>query len=118
VAAALAALVGARGVGIFHPVNAGRAPRYDLAGAVAAAAGFDPAAVRQTTTAAFLAKYPLPARRPADSTLANGRAAALGITLRPWEAAVAAYAPRLAAELGVGPTAAPDSGRRKGGASG
>lgn len=104
-ARALVALVAARGAGIFHLVNAGRATRYDLARAVAALAGFAPAAVAPTTTAAFLARHPLPARRPADSTLANTRAAALGITLRPWEDALAAYVPRLATELGLTPPA-------------
>ncbi|MDP9365661.1 MAG: NAD(P)-dependent oxidoreductase, partial [Chloroflexota bacterium] len=64
--------------------------------------GLDPEMVRPTTTAAFLAKYPLPARRPPDSPLANRRAAALGVRLRPWRAAVDAYVPRLAAELGEG----------------
>jgi hypothetical protein len=43
----------------------------------------------------------LPARRPADSTLVNTRAAALGIALRPWEAALDAHVPLLAAELGL-----------------
>ncbi len=100
-AAALVALVAVRAPGRFHLVNDGRATRYELAQAVAAAAGLDPALVRPTTTAAFLARYPLPARRPPDSTLANLRAAALGIRLRPWRAAVDAYVPRLAAELGI-----------------
>jgi dTDP-4-dehydrorhamnose reductase len=102
-AAALVQLVAARGAGVFHLTNAGRATRFELAQAVAAAAGFDPAAVTPTTSAAFLAKYPLPARRPTDSTLANTRAGALGIELRPWQDAVAAYVGRLAAELGIAP---------------
>ena len=100
-AIALVALASARGTGIFHLTNAGRATRCELAQAVAAAAGLDPALVRPITTAAFLAKYPLPAKRPADSTLGNTRAASLGITLRPWREAVAAYVPRLAIELGL-----------------
>ncbi|MFL5760041.1 MAG: dTDP-4-dehydrorhamnose reductase [Thermomicrobiales bacterium] len=98
-AEALVSLLSVRGEGIFHLVNAGRATRFALAQAVAEAAGFDPGLIVPTTSAAFLAKYPLPARRPADSTLANWRAAALGITLRPWSDAVADYIPRLAAEL-------------------
>ena len=101
---ALVALLVARGAGRFHLTNAGRATRFELAQAVAAAAGFDPAAVRPTTTADFLARYPLPARRPPESTLTNTRAAGLGVRLRPWQDAVAAYAPLLAAELGLGPT--------------
>jgi dTDP-4-dehydrorhamnose reductase len=98
-AEALVSLLAVRGAGIFHLVNAGRATRFGLAQAVAEAAGFDPELIVPTTTEAFLAKYPLPAKRPADSTLANLRAAALGVTLRPWSDAVADYIPRLAAEL-------------------
>jgi dTDP-4-dehydrorhamnose reductase len=110
-AGALVALVAARGAGLFHLANAGRATRFDLARAVAAAAGLDPETVSPTTTAAFLAKYPLPARRPADSTLGNIRAAALGIAPRPWSDAVAAYVPRLAAELGLTAGGGVDDGR-------
>ena len=79
----------------------GATTRFALARAVAEAAGLDSEAVAPTTTAAFLAKYPLPAARPADSTLVNTRAAALGISLRPWREAVVDYVPRLAAELGL-----------------
>ncbi len=100
-AAALVALVAIRGSGIFHLTNEGRATRFALARAVAEIAGIDPTAVAPTTTSAFLAKYPLPATRPADSTLANTRAAALGISLQPWRDAANDYVPRLAAELGL-----------------
>lgn len=108
-ATSLVALVGARGAGLFHLTNAGRATRYDLAREVATAAGLDPATVRPTTTVEFLARYPLPARRPADSTLVNARAAALGIALPPWREAVQAYVPRLAAELDIRATPDPAS---------
>jgi len=100
-AEALVGLVAARGAGIFHLANEGRATRWELAREVAAVAGLAPELVRPVSTPEFLAKYPLPARRPGDSTLANRRAAALGIRLRPWREAVAAYVPRLAAELGL-----------------
>jgi dTDP-4-dehydrorhamnose reductase len=102
-AAALVALATTRGAGIYHLVNAGSSTRHELAQAVARAAGFEPSLVRATTTATFLARYPLPARRPADSRLANTRAAALGIQLRSWQDAVQEYVPRLAAELGIDP---------------
>jgi dTDP-4-dehydrorhamnose reductase len=106
----LIALVAARGAGIFHLVNAGRATRCELARAVAAAAGFDPDVVAPTTSAAFLARHPLPARRPADATLTNTRAAMLGIALRPWAEAVGDYVPHLAQELGiVAPGGAPSA---------
>jgi dTDP-4-dehydrorhamnose reductase len=101
---ALVALVALRCSGVFHLVNAGRATRFDLARRVANLAGFAPDRVVPTTTAAFLAHFPLPARRPADSTLSNTRAAALGVTLRSWETALGTYAPLLAAELGLPPT--------------
>lgn len=97
-AEALVALIDRRPGGILHLTNSGAVSRFGLAQAVAAAAGLDPALVQPTTTAEFLAKYPLPAKRPANSTLANTRAAALGVTLRPWQEAVDAYVPRLAAE--------------------
>ncbi|MGH2531134.1 MAG: dTDP-4-dehydrorhamnose reductase [Thermomicrobiales bacterium] len=98
---ALVALLDRRGSGIFHLVNEGRVTRYDFARAVATAAGLAPDLVQPVTTAEFLAKYPLPAKRPADSALKNIRAAALGIRLRPWQEAVAAFVPFLATELGV-----------------
>lgn len=98
-AEALVALAAHTPAGIFHLTNAGSTSRYALAVAVAEAAGADATSVRPTTTEAFLARYPLPAKRPPNSTLANRRAADLGVLLRPWEDAVAEYAPILAAEL-------------------
>ena len=102
-AQAIMAVTGSRHGGVFHVTNTGAASRYVLAQEVAAAAGLDPATVVSTTKAAFLAAYPLPARRPDNSALANTRAAALGITLRPWQEAVRAYIPRLASELELAP---------------
>ena len=98
-AEALVALIAHRPAGILHLTNAGATSRFGLARRIAMAAGRDPETIVPTTTAAFLAKYPLPARRPADSTLANTRAAALGVRLPPWEDAVDRYVPTLAAEL-------------------
>jgi dTDP-4-dehydrorhamnose reductase len=100
-ARALTQLAALRGSGVFHLVNAGRASRFELARETAREAGFGPGRVRPVTTEAFLARYPLPARRPADSTLRNVRAAALGIELRDWRAALGAYAPILASEIGA-----------------
>ena len=102
-ARALVALVALRAAGVLHVVNDGRASRYELASAVAEAAGLDPAGVRPTTREAFLAKYPLPAARPVDSSLRNVRAAALGVVLRPWRDAIQAYGPGLADEMGLVP---------------
>ena len=89
--------------GIFHLVNARTASRFELAQAVALAAGFDPECISGTSSVDFLRRFPLPARRPANSSLANHRAAALGIELRPWPDAIRAYVPVLAAELGIRP---------------
>jgi dTDP-4-dehydrorhamnose reductase len=100
-AEALVAVAARRGSGIFHLVNAGSASRFELAGETARFAGLDPETVRPISTAAFLDRYPLPARRPADSTLRNVRAAAIGVVLRDWRAALASYVPDLARELGL-----------------
>ena len=101
-AVALAELAALRGAGIFHLTNEDPVSRFGLARAVAGQAGFDPGLVQPVTSAEFLAKYPLPARRPGDSALANVRAAALGVRLRLWPETVAAFVPGLATELGIG----------------
>jgi dTDP-4-dehydrorhamnose reductase len=98
-AEALVALIAHHPSGVLHLVNSGEASRFVLARRVANVAGRNPDLVTPTSTAAFLAKYPLPARRPPHSTLANMRAAALGVTLPPWEDAVDRYVPALAAEM-------------------
>ena len=101
-AVALAELAALRGAGIFHLTNADPVSRFGLAQAVAGQAGLDPGLVQPVTSAEFLAKYPLPARRPGDSALSNVRAAALGVRLRLWPETVAAFVPALASELGFG----------------
>lgn len=95
---AIVKLIPHRPSGIFHLTNEGSVSRYGLARAVVAAAGGDPDVITPTTTEAFLAAYPLPAKRPANSTMANIRAAGLGICLPDWEDAVRRYVPRLVAE--------------------
>lgn len=85
--------------GILHLTNEGATSRFTLARRVATEAGQDPGLIAPVSTKAFLAKYPLPARRPANSTLANTRAAAMGVRMPPWDDAVARYVPILAAEL-------------------
>jgi dTDP-4-dehydrorhamnose reductase len=106
----LVQLAAARGSGVFHLVNAGRASRCELARATALLAGLDPDLVRPISTAAFLARYPLPAPRPPDSSLRNTRARELGIALRPWFDALAGYAPALGAEFLAQSAAAPRNG--------
>jgi dTDP-4-dehydrorhamnose reductase len=100
-AAALIQAAAIKASGILHLANEGGTSRFALARETARLAGLSPALVRPTSTADFLARYPLPAARPADSRLANFRAASLGITLRPWSTALADYVPHLAAELGL-----------------
>ena len=97
-AEALVQLAIRRGEGIFHLVNEGRASRFTLARETARLAGLDPEHVIPVSTETFLTRFPLPARRPADSALRNLRAAALGIRLRDWREAVIEYVPVLAAE--------------------
>ena len=96
---ALVQLAIRRGEGIFHLVNEGRVSRFALARETARIAGLNPEQVTPIATKAFLERYPLPARRPADSTLRNLRAAAAGITLRDWREALGEYGPALANEL-------------------
>jgi len=98
-AEALVALLPHRPSGILHLTNEGAASRFELARRVAVESGQDADRIVPVSTEAFLAKYPLPARRPANSTLANTRAAAMGIRLPPWAVAVARYAPALATEF-------------------
>jgi dTDP-4-dehydrorhamnose reductase len=98
-AQALVALLPHRPSGILHLMNEGATSRFGLARKVASEAEEDSEKVMPISTEAFLAKYPLPAKRPANSTLANKRAAELGVRLPPWEDAVARYVPDLAAEF-------------------
>jgi dTDP-4-dehydrorhamnose reductase len=104
-AEALVAVAAERGGGIFHLVNEGRVGRFDLAQETARLAGLDVDRIRPVTTAEFLEQYPLPAARPADSTLRNRRAAERGVVLRDWRLALRAYLPTLAAEV-LAPVAA------------
>ncbi|CAA9579228.1 MAG: dTDP-4-dehydrorhamnose reductase [uncultured Thermomicrobiales bacterium] len=95
----LVALVDKRPAGIFHLTNEGWVNRFGLARAVVEAAGGDPGVIQPTSTEAFLSRYPLPAKRPANSSLANNRARELGVTLPAWRDAVDRYVPTLAREL-------------------
>jgi dTDP-4-dehydrorhamnose reductase len=98
-ARALVALLPHGPSGVFHITNEGSTSRFALARSVARAAGEDPERIAPISTPAFLEKYPLPARRPANSTLASTRAAAFGVRLPPWEDAIGRYVPILADEL-------------------
>jgi dTDP-4-dehydrorhamnose reductase len=98
-AEALVALLAHRPSGVLHLTNEGATSRFDLARKVAREAGQDPESITPISTREFLEKHPLPARRPANSSLANTRAAALGIRLPHWEDAIRRYTPDLVSEM-------------------
>lgn len=81
-AAAIAGLVTHPVYGTYHLVNSGEASRYQFARAI-----LDNAGLRDYPLAE-LSAYPRAARPPAYGVLENTCAAALGITLRPWQAAL------------------------------
>ncbi|MBN1826516.1 MAG: dTDP-4-dehydrorhamnose reductase [Candidatus Eisenbacteria bacterium] len=92
-AAAIFGLVRRRGAGIFHIVNRGEASRYEFARAALDLAGHKRTRIQPVSTA----EYPLPAPRPARSTLAETRLEALGVPpLRPWREALADFIGRIA----------------------
>jgi len=98
-ARALVQLMALRQSGVVHLTNDGTASRFELAREVAALADLDQERIQPTTVEAFLRTYTLPARRPADSSLMNTRAAATGVNLRPWRDALASYVPHLVKEM-------------------
>lgn len=90
-AAAIAALLGARPApGIYHFANAGRASRWDWAAEVLRLAGRQERPIAISSREFFLTSPDAP-RKPAMSLLANTVGAAAGITLRPWQDALAEY---------------------------
>jgi dTDP-4-dehydrorhamnose reductase len=99
-AAALVTLIPHRPAGILHLTNEGGIDRFSFAREIVRVAGGDPDVVTPTTTAEFLAKYPLPAKRPENSTMSNVRARALGVVLPAWQDAVRRYVPAAAEEMG------------------
>jgi dTDP-4-dehydrorhamnose reductase len=99
-AEALVAVIPHRPAGILHLTNEGGIDRFTFAREIVRVAGGDPDVVTPTTTAEFLAKYPLPAKRPENSTMSNVRARALGVVLPAWQDAVRRYVPAAAEEMG------------------
>jgi dTDP-4-dehydrorhamnose reductase len=81
------ALLSRGGRGLYHLANRGVASRLELARFVLDAAGHADLEIVPVKTADF----PLPAQRPLYSALDCGRAASLGVVLRPWQEAVRAY---------------------------
>ena len=81
---AIAKLIGTGRFGIYHLTNAGYCSRHDYAKKILELSGRGHVPVEPIR----LADYPRPSTPPPFAPLANTAAAALGITLRPWEAAL------------------------------
>lgn len=87
VADALINLLATGRYGIYHLVNEGSTSRFGLAQAVLQATGRGHIPLTPIPHTA----WPRPAQPPLHAVLVNQAAAALGIVLRPWQAAVTAY---------------------------
>ena len=83
-AAAIAALIQTEAYGVYHLVNAGYTSRYDFVREVLRISGRGHVPVEPIT----LADFERASTPPCFAPLANTAAAALGITLRPWQDAV------------------------------
>jgi dTDP-4-dehydrorhamnose reductase len=83
-AAAIAQLVQTEVYGVYHLTNSGYTSRYDYVREVLRLAGRNHIPVEPIS----VDDYPRPSTPPRFAPLANVAAAALGITLRPWQAAV------------------------------
>jgi dTDP-4-dehydrorhamnose reductase len=85
--------------GVYHCTNGGDASRYELAQAIFAELGADPARVGPTTTDAM----PRPAQRPAYSVLSDSSWRGAGLTPLPgWRDALHAAFASVGSDLGVG----------------
>ena len=77
---------------IYHLVNEGQASRFDLARRV-----LDRCRPERRTAPIGSHEFDRPSKPPAWAVLANTRAAAAGLTLRPWQQAIDAYVPSICA---------------------
>lgn len=102
-AQAIAQLIRHADWGTYHLTNSGSCSRKEFAEEVLRLAGLAVPTVPTTQE-----EFGLPYRKPASSVLANCRAAALGITLRPWQEALACH---LAATLTAAGPASPSPAR-------
>ncbi|OQA21895.1 MAG: dTDP-4-dehydrorhamnose reductase [Chloroflexi bacterium ADurb.Bin360] len=84
---AIVALIKTHAYGIYHGVNAGIASRYDFAREVLRLSGREHIPVEPIT----LAQFQRASTPPAFAPLVNTAAAALGITFRPWQEALAEF---------------------------
>lgn len=83
-AAGIAELIETGAYGVYHLTNAGYTSRYDYVREVLRLAGRDHIPVEPIS----VDDYPRPSTPPRFAPLANTAAAALGVTLRPWQEAV------------------------------
>lgn len=90
VAEAVGQLAQTRHFGTYHVVNEGSCSRYDFAAEILRQAGRADFPLKRIALAAFKRDSVVPPYTP----LANAAGAALGITLRPWQEAVAAFLAR------------------------
>ncbi len=86
---AVVRLIATRCWGTYHLTNSGTASRFAFAQAVLEAAGIN-APIEPIT----LKEWPRPSTPPPHAPLANVAAAALGITLRPWQEALRVFIQR------------------------
>ena len=86
-AEALLKLIASEHYGLYHLTNAGYCSRYEFARQILELSGRPGVAIEPIT----LADYPRASTPPPFSPLANTAAAALGLTLRPWQAALAEF---------------------------
>jgi dTDP-4-dehydrorhamnose reductase len=84
---ALATLVGTEAYGVYHLVGTGHCSRYDYVREVLRIAGRGQIQIDPVS----LSDFERDSTPPAFSALANTAATALGITLRPWQEAVAEF---------------------------
>jgi len=94
VAMALARLVTTRHYGIYHLTNSGFCSRHQFACEIMRLAGRADLPI----TPILSAEWPRASQPPLHAVLANTAAAALGITLRPWQDALAEYMATLSLE--------------------
>jgi dTDP-4-dehydrorhamnose reductase len=86
-AVAMARLIELARPGIYHVVNQGHTSRFELAQTVLAAGGRSHVSLTPIPSA----EWPRPTPPPLHAVLVNQTAAALGVTLRPWQEAVQEY---------------------------
>ncbi len=86
-AEAIVQLINTGRFGLYHLTNSGYCSRYEYAKKILELTGRGHLPVEPIT----LAEFPRPSTPPKFTPLANTAAAALGITLRPWEEALAEF---------------------------